>query len=116
MASLIALFIHFSLRAYFHLKPCGERIDNGRAHTVETSGNLVSAAAKFSAGMKDGKDYFHRRDSRLMVDSDRNSAPIVDDSHGVIRIDGDINGITIAAKRLIDRVVNNLIYQMVQTP
>ena len=50
-----------------------------------------------------------------MVDSDRNSTSIICDSNGIIRIDRYVNGITESCQRLINRIINNLIYQMMKT-
>ncbi len=51
-----------------------------------------------------------------MIDPHGNPPPIVDDSDRIIGIDRDIDRVAVSSERLIDRIVNNLIHQMVQSP
>ena len=50
-----------------------------------------------------------------MVDSDRNSPAVVDDSDGIVRIDRDDDRITEPRQCFIHGIIYDLIYQMVQT-
>ena len=65
--------------------------------------------------MEDGKYHFHSRETGLFLDAYRNAAAIVHDSYGIVLIDGNLNGITISCQCLIDRIIYNLINQMVET-
>ena len=114
MTSLIPLFINPSVLSYFYLQPFGERIYDGCAYTVQSSGYLVSPAAEFSAGMKNGKHYLNRRDSRLMIDSYGYSSSVIHNSHGIIFVYSHIYGIAKACQCFIHGIIDNLIYKMMQ--
>src|SRR5699024_4377085 len=114
LSSLIALMINLSVVADIHFQPHGQRIDDGGSHTVQTAGYLVSSSAELAAGMKDGKHHLHGRNPFFLVDSHRNSPPVIPDSDGVIFVDIYLNGIAVARQGLINGIIYNLIYQMVK--
>ena len=64
--------------------------------------------------MQDGEYHLNRRNARLMIDSHGNAAAIVRYRHGIIRIDDHLNGITVAGQGLVNRIVHDLINQMVK--
>ena len=68
---------------------------------MKSAGYLVSSTAELSAGMQYGKYDFHCRKSGFMIDSYRNPTSIVNDGNRIIRIDENLNVITISCKRLI---------------
>lgn len=64
--------------------------------------------------MQNGKYNFNRRNTCFMIDTNRNTTSVINDCYGIIRIDRNINRITISSQCFIYGIVNNLIYQMVQ--
>jgi len=58
--------------------------------------------------MQHGHDDLGGGDSLLGVKIDRNSAPVVRDRYGLIRVDGDYNLVAMTGEGLVDRVVHHL--------
>ena len=82
---------------------------------MQTAGDGVSAAAELSTGVEDGKNYFHRRLTLGGVDVYGNTATIVDYADTAVFAHEDFNVVTVAGERLINRVVDDLIDQVVKT-
>ena len=64
-----------TLYHYFHVFRKG--IHYGRSHAVKSAGNLISATAELSSGMKNRVYHFHRRSSRLVIDIYGNTSSVV---------------------------------------
>ena len=87
----------------------------GYTDTVETAGHLIAVLAELTAGMEDGQNDFESRAVLLLVHSGRDASSVIFYSDGIIFIDSHFDVRTVARERLIDTVVNHLIYKMVQT-
>ena len=59
-----------------YLKPLGKSVNNRCTDTVETAGDLISAAAELTAGMKHRKDNLKSRLSRC-VSTCRDSSSVI---------------------------------------
>ena len=59
----------------------GKRIDDGHTHAMQTTGDLISAAAELTAGMQYRHDDFRGGSPFLLVHIDRNATTIVRDQH-----------------------------------
>ena len=81
---------------------------------MKTAADLVSAAAEFAAGMKLGEDHLHRRQTGLVVDADRHAAAVILNRHGIILMHRDFNMIADSGQGLVDRIVDDLIDQMMK--
>ena len=101
--------------ADLHLQPLGQGVDDRSAYAVQSAGHLVSAAAKFAAGVQHGKDNRHRRDAQLWLDANRDAAAVILDAHNVPRqqVDQDLGAVP--GHNLVDGVVHNLIDQVMKT-
>ncbi len=64
--------------------------------------------------MKLGHDDLGSGDALALVDFDRNAAAIVHDGDGAVRIETHIDGVAIAGERLVDRVVDDLVDQVME--
>ena len=115
VTSLEALGIDMAVTVVFDLQPLGERVCDRRTDAVQTPRHLIPAAAEFTAGVEFRIDDLKRRLARLLVETGRNTAPVILDGHGVIRVDGHENMRTAAVHHLVDRVVHDLIHKVVQT-
>ena len=111
---LVPLVIDLAFMADLHLEIRGKRIHNGCSDTVETAGYLVSAATELPAGMKHREDNLHSRLAGLRIDPDRDAASVIRHRDRIIRMDDDADMRTVAGKRLIDRIVHNLIDKVMQ--
>ena len=114
-APLKFFFVDLSFAAHLDFQPLGKRIDYGSTNTVQSSGDLVSPASEFAAGMQDGKYDFQGRDPCLFLDIHRNTAAIVNNCHGIIRIHGHCDHAAETGQCLIYRVVHNLVDQMMKS-
>jgi hypothetical protein len=95
----------------------GEGVDDGDADAVQAAGHLVAATvAELAAGVQDGQHDFDGRALLLLVQGDRNAAAVVAHRDGVVRVDDDVDGRAMAGERLVDRVVDDLVHEMVQAP
>ena len=115
LASLIPLLVDFSLMTDLHLQPGGKGIYYRSAHSVKTSGYLVSASAEFSPCMEHRKDHFHRRDSGFMIDPYRNTSSVIYHRDGIVFIHRYLYGITEPGQRFIYRIVHDLVNQVMKT-
>ena len=81
---------------------------------METAGDLIPAAAELAAGVEDSKHHLQSGFTGLGLDVNRDAPAVVGYSDGVARVDGhgDVGAVT--GQGLVDGVVHNLIYQVVQ--
>ena len=93
----------------------GQGIDDGNTDAMQAAGNLVAAAAKLAAGVEDGENDLKRRHVlALGVLLDGDAAAVVDDGAGSVLIEGYVNLVAKAGKRLIDGVIDNLVDEVMQ--
>ncbi|RPK47495.1 hypothetical protein EES39_11520 [Streptomyces sp. ADI92-24] len=94
--------------------PRRQRVDHGDTDTVQTAGDGIAAAAELAAGVQ------HRQydlDGRLALrrhDVDRDAPAVVDHPDRAVGEDRDIDRVGVAGQRLVDRVVDDLLHQVVQ--
>ena len=96
------------------LQPLGEGVDHAGAHAVEAAGDLIAAAAEFSAGVEDGENYLQGGEAGLGLDIYGDAAAVVGDGDGVALVDGNGDLIAEAGQGLVDGVVYDLIDQVMQ--
>ena len=75
--SFVSLIINFALFVNAYFQPFRKRINYRCTYTMKSTGYFISSTAKFTAGMKNGKYYLYRRDTGLLIDSNRNSTTII---------------------------------------
>jgi hypothetical protein len=83
---------------------------------METAGYGIAAAAELTAGVKCRENHLdsgHLFD-RVLVD--RNTSTVVGDADSAISKNYHVDQITVTGKRLIHRVIDDLIDQVVKTP
>jgi hypothetical protein len=84
-------------------------------HTVQTTGDGVSAAAELSTGVEDGENNLYGRLTFGGVNVDGDTAAVVNDADAAVFAHEDFDVITVTGERLINRVVDDLIDQVVKT-
>jgi hypothetical protein len=104
-----------TLAAHLDVDVLRERVHDRNANAVESAGHRVTAATELSPGVKDRHDDLYRRLLFLLVDVDRDTATVVDDAHAAILANGDADVVAIAGERFIDRVVDYLVDEVVET-
>ena len=113
--SLKSLGISLAVTAVFNLKPLRESVNNRRADTVKTAGNLITLAAKLSARVKNGIYDLKCRKTELFVHTRWYSASVIHNRYTVILININLYTAAITGKCLVDRVINNLVNEVVKT-
>ena len=120
LAALVLLLPDVPLTGHLHLAPFRQEIHHRHAHAVEAAGGLVGPLLEFSTELQDRHDPFEGRDiavhllGKLRMAVDRDAAAVVLDRHAAVDIHrhGDVLGV--ACHALVDRVVDDLIDQVVQ--
>ena len=93
----------------------GEGIHDGDAHAVKAAGHLVGAVVELAARVQDRHDDLERRDPLHRVQVDGDAAAVVDDRDGVVGVHRDGYLGAEAGHGLVDGVVHDLPYEVVQT-
>ena len=98
------------------VQPLRQRVDDRDADAVQAAGDLVAAAvAELAAGVQDGEHDLDGRLALLLHHGDRDAAPVVDHRDRVVGVDGHRHRVAVAGQRLVDRVVDHLVDEVVQT-
>ena len=113
MAALVTLLIDLAVAPDFEIEGLGERVDHRHADAVQTAGNLVAVVVELPAGVENGHDDFGGRLAAL-VEVDRNAAPVVHDRDGSVDVNRDVHLIAESGQRLVDRVVDDLVDEVMQ--
>lgn len=111
------VFLHISLAVAvnFGAEIGGEGVDARDADAVQATGNLVGAFVELAAGVKDGEDYLEGALVLLLVHVNGDTAAVVDHGDGVVLIDSYVDVLSVSCKGLVDRVVDDLVYEVVET-
>ena len=104
-----------ALTAHFDVHVSGQGVHHGDAHAVQTAGHRVAAATKLAAGVQLGHHGFNTGDAFARNLINRNASAIVHHANTVVRQDSDFNMAGISSQRLIDRVIDDFVDQVVQT-
>ena len=92
-----------------------ERVDDRDADAVQPAGHLVAAAvAELAAGVEHRQHDLDRRLVLLLHRGDGDAAAVVDDRDRVVRVDRHVDAVAVARERLVDRVVHDLVDEVVQ--
>ncbi len=83
---------------------------------MQTTGDRVSAAAELTAGVEHRQDDLDGGLSLGAVHVDRDSAAVVDHPNRTVLEDRDRYGVAIAGQGLVDRVVDDLVHQVMKAP
>ena len=98
-------------------QPLRKGVDHRKADAVQAAGDLVALAAELAAGVQHGQHDLRRRLLVFGVHGHGDAAAVVDDGDGIVGVDDDVDlGAETAGQRLVDRVVDHLVDQMMQTP
>ena len=93
-----------------------QRVHHGRAHAVQTAGDLVAAAAKLAARVQYCQTDLHCGTAHLGMDAHGEAASVVLDRYAAVLVQGDVDLLAVARQRLVNRVVHNFIHKMMKAP
>ncbi len=74
---------------------------------MQATGNLIGVIIKFSARVQNRHDNFRSRLAFLGMDIHRDAATIIGYGNRVIRMQDNINAITVPSQRFIDSVIHH---------
>ena len=92
-----------------------EGVHTRYADSVQTARDLVGTLVELASGMKDREDDFERRFSLLLVEVGRDTPAVIPDGNRIVFVDRHIDIRTISGERLVDRVVHDLVDQVVES-
>ena len=90
-------------------------VDHGHAHAVEAAGHLVAVAAEFAAAAQLGERDLDAAQLELGVDVGGDAAAVVDHAAAAVGQEGDVDPVAVAGHGLVDRVVDHLPDEVVET-
>ena len=93
----------------------GEGIDATYADAVQAAADLVRTFVELSAGMQHRHDHLQGADALLLMNIHGNTTAVVLDGDGIVFVDRHFDVCAEAGERLVDRVVNGFIDEVVQS-
>ena len=84
-------------------------------HTVQTTRYFIAIFIEFTAGVQHRQNDFESRFALFLVHIGGDTSTVIFDCDRVVLVDGYLDIGAIARQSLVDRVVDNLIDQVVQT-
>ena len=113
IAAVIALLVDLAVAPDFQVERLRQRVHHRDADAVQTAGDLVAVVVELAAGVQHGHhDLSGRAPALVLIHGD--AAAVVDDGHRVVDVDRDVDLIAVAGQRLVDRVVDDLVDQVMQ--
>ena len=80
---------------------------------MQAARDLVGLVVELAPGVEDGHHDLDGRFVVLLVGVDGDPAPVVGDRNGPVVVDGHPDRLTVSRERLVYRVVDNLVDEMV---
>jgi len=115
---LNSMRVDFAVTADGQAQHFGQRVHAGHTHAVQPAGHLVAVLVELAAGVQFGQCDFGGRTLGFVLvvelDAGGDATAVVDDTDGVVGVDGDQNVIAMAGQRFVDGVVHHFEHQMVQ--
>ncbi len=113
IAALVGLLVDLRVAPDLEVQRLRQRVDDGDADTVETAGDFVAVVVELAAGVEHGHHDFGRGSAaRVLIDGD--ASAVVDDGHGVVDVQRDVDLVAEAGERLVYRVVDDFVDEVVQ--
>ena len=107
--------IDIAVFEYAHFKPVRERVHHARADAVQTAGDLVAPAAELAARVQHRIDDLERGLARLLLNVHGDAAAVIGHADALAVFDGDFDMRAEARERLVDGVIHDLVYKVMQT-
>ena len=112
-AALVALLVHLAVAPDLELEPLRQRVDDRHADAVQAAGDLVGRVLELAAGVEHRQHDFGGRPAAL-VHVHGNAAAVVDDRDRAVDVDRDVDVLAEPGERLVDRVVDDFVDEVVQ--
>ena len=109
------LAIDLTVAVHFGNEQFRKSVDARHADAVQAARHLVASLVELTARMQHGQYDLQRRFTLLLVIIGRYTAAVVPNGDRTVFVDRHLDIRTIAGQRLVDRVVDHLIYQMMES-
>ncbi len=109
-----ALALDLSDAADLDVESDREGVHDGDADAVQSARDLVGVLVEFSAGVQGRHDDFRGRALLRRVHVGRDAAAVVDDGDAAVVVDHDLDLRAVAGQGLVDRVVDDLVDQVME--
>ena len=113
LAARVFLLEHLAVAPDLEVELLRQRVDDRHADAVQAAGDLVAVVVEFAAGVQHRQHDFGRR-SPAGVLIGGNAAAVVDDRDRTVDVNRDVDLIAETGEGLVDRVVDDLVDEMVQ--
>ena len=113
IAALVGLLVDLAVAPDLQVERLRQRVHDRHADAVQAARDLVAVVVELAAGVQHRQHDFGRRPAALVL-IDRNAAAVVDDGDRVVDVDRDVDLVAVAGQRLVDRVVDDLVDEVVQ--
>ena len=113
MAALVGLVVDLAVAPDLEIERLRQRVDDRDADAVQAARHLVAVVVELAAGVQHRQHDFGGRLAAGVL-ADRNAAAVVDDGHRAVDVDRDVDLIAEAGQRLVDRVVDDLVDEVMQ--
>ena len=113
IASLVGLLVDLPVAPDLGIECFRQRVDDRQPDAVEAARDLVAVVVELATGMEHGQHDLGRR-SPADVSIDRNTTAVINDRHGLVDVQGDADLIAEAGERLVDRVVDDFVDEVMQ--
>ena len=106
--------VFFAVTTHANLGTQRQSVNDGNTNAVKTTGNLVTTAAEFAAGMKDGKNNLDGRDLLFLMLLNRDATTVVDDRDRVVGMNEHLDMVAITSEGFVNRVIDYLVNQVMK--
>src|SRR6185503_233926 len=105
-----------AVAAHLDLELLRQGVHDRDADAVQAARDRVAAAAELAAGVQDGQDHLERGAAVLRAGDrlDGDAAAVVEDTGGAVGVQGDDDPVAEPGHRLVDRVVDDLVHEVVE--
>src|SRR3990170_1774404 len=116
LATLKANLPFLAVAADPRLEPLAEPVDDAQADAVKATAHAVQLVLELPTRVHPRHHEFRGGQAVLRVDLDGDSASIVRDRHGAVAVDRDLDVLAESHHRFVDRIVHDLVDEVVQPP
>jgi hypothetical protein len=103
-----------SVEVHLDHKTLTEGVDDRETNTMQATRDLVASTAELATRMEGGEHDLQRGFPRGRMHSHRDSATVVKNRHGLVRVQHDLDRVAPAGEGFVDAVVDELDHKVVQ--
>ena len=113
-AALVRLLVDLAVAPDLEIERLRQRVHDRHADAVQAARHLVAVVVELAAGVQHGQhDFRGRLAAGVLIDG--NAAAVVDDGDRIVDVERDVHLVAVAGERLVDRVVDDLVDQVMES-